>query len=115
MFSIYNSIKNHLSLIIILYFNLVLTYDVGKRKIIFNQNYIIFYSTIVCSSWQYKNFDETLNFDKAWNNVKEIILQNFAGDIESGIKSPSVQNTIYLAQKEILNKIKEVSDNLQNI
>lgn len=44
-----------------------------------------------------------------WHSVKEIILQNFAGDVHVGIPSPSVQNTIYLAQRDVLKTIKEVS------
>lgn len=44
-----------------------------------------------------------------WHNVKEIILQNFAGDLHHGIPSPSVQNTIYLTQRDVLKTIKEVS------
>lgn len=52
---------------------------------------------------------EKVNFDFLWHHVKEIILQNFAGDVDVGIPSPSVQNTIYLSQRDILKSIKEVS------
>lgn len=66
-------------------------------------------STIISASWQYSVFDK-INFDFLWHHVKEIILQNFAGDVHVGVASPSVQNTIYLAQRDILKAIKEVSN-----
>lgn len=53
------------------------------------------------------SFDD-VDFDKIWKTVKEIILQNFAGDPDVGVPSPSVQNTIYLAQKDILAAVKQV-------
>lgn len=40
--------------------------------------------------------------------MQQIILQNFAGDPVDGVPSPSVQNTIYLAQKDIMAAIKQV-------
>lgn len=49
-----------------------------------------------------------MDFDHTWNTVKEIILKNFAGDPEHGVPSPSVQNTIYLSQKDILEAVKQV-------
>lgn len=66
------------------------------------------FSTIISASWQYSVF-EKINFDFLWHQVKEIILQNFAGDVHVGIPSPSVQNTIYLAQRDVLKTIKEIS------
>lgn len=68
----------------------------------------ILFSTIITASWQYSILDN-INFDNLWHHVKEIILQNFAGDLHHGIPSPSVQNTIYLAQRDVLKTIKEVS------
>lgn len=50
-----------------------------------------------------------MDFDQTWTTIKEIILKNFAGDPVEGVPSPSVQNTIYLSQKDILAAIKEVS------
>lgn len=50
-----------------------------------------------------------MDFDQTWTTIKEIILKNFAGDPVEGVPSPSVQNTIYLSQKDILAAVKEVS------
>jgi urate oxidase len=66
------------------------------------------FSTIITASWQYSDINK-INFDSLWHHVKEIILQNFAGDYHVGIPSPSVQNTIYLAQRDVLKTIKEIS------
>lgn len=49
-----------------------------------------------------------IDFDKSWELVKYFILRNFAGDSERGVPSPSVQNTLYLAEKEILEQIEEI-------
>ncbi|XP_059618145.1 uricase [Phlebotomus argentipes] len=66
------------------------------------------FSTIVRSSWQYSSW-KNLDFDKIHNRVMEIILKNFAGDADKGIMSPSVQNTLYVAEKEVLDVIPEIS------
>lgn len=58
-------------------------------------------------AWEYLDISD-IDFDQTWSTVKEIILQNFAGDPVEGIPSPSVQNTIYLAQKDILAAVKKV-------
>lgn len=58
-------------------------------------------------AWEYSTIND-LDFDKTWNTVKEIILKNFAGDPVEGVPSPSVQNTIYLTQKDILEQLKNV-------
>lgn len=58
-------------------------------------------------AWEYIDI-KGLDFDKTWNIVKEIILKNFAGDPVDGIPSPSVQNTIYLSQRDILAAIQQV-------
>lgn len=59
-------------------------------------------------AWEYLTIED-LHFDQTWNTIKEIILKNFAGDPIEGIPSPSVQNTIYCTQKDILAAIKEVN------
>lgn len=41
--------------------------------------------------------------------VKECILEKFAGEPKKGIFSPSVQNTLYLAAKMVLDRVEEVS------
>lgn len=66
-------------------------------------------STSITSTWHYSNY-ESLNFDKTWHAVKEVIMETFGGDVVAGIPSPSVQNTIFLAQKNVLEKIKEVRE-----
>lgn len=58
-------------------------------------------------AWEYISIG--VDFDQVWNTVREIILRNFAGDPVEGVPSPSVQNTIYLSQKDILAAIKEVN------
>lgn len=65
-------------------------------------------STSVSCAWEYLSI-ENVNFDDTWNTVEEIILKNFAGDPVDGVPSPSVQNTIYLSQRDILAAIKEVN------
>ncbi|XP_055595864.1 uricase [Uranotaenia lowii] len=66
------------------------------------------FSTIVQSSWQYSTVNN-VDFDFAWNKVKQSILNTFAGDPEKGIFSPSVQNTLYLAEQLVLDSIPEIS------
>jgi urate oxidase len=41
--------------------------------------------------------------------VKICILRNFAGDLDEGIPSPSVQHTLYLAEKDALQQINEIN------
>jgi hypothetical protein len=40
--------------------------------------------------------------------VKECILDQFAGPPDTGIFSPSVQNTLYLAERMILDRVEQV-------
>ena len=44
-----------------------------------------------------------------WESVKSCVLRNFAGDLDLGIASPSVQHTLYLAEKETLEQINEIN------
>ncbi|XP_055375799.1 uricase [Condylostylus longicornis] len=66
------------------------------------------FSTIVESRWEYSQTDN-VNFCAAFDKVKEIILKNFAGDYAIGISSPSVQHTLYLTEKEILDNLPQVT------
>ncbi|CAD6999764.1 unnamed protein product [Ceratitis capitata] len=66
------------------------------------------FSTIVDCCWEYSNIDD-VKFCQTWNKVKNIIIQNFAGDPNVGVSSVSVQNTLYLTQKEVLDVIPQVS------
>lgn len=36
-------------------------------------------------------------------------MQNFAGDLDQGVPSPSVQNTLYVTEKDILGRILEIN------
>lgn len=67
-----------------------------------------FCSTSVSCAWEYSSISD-IDFDHTWQTVKEIILQNFAGDPVEGVPSPSVQNTIYLSQKDVLEAVKQVT------
>ncbi|XP_017153424.1 uricase [Drosophila miranda] len=66
------------------------------------------FSTVVDCSWEYSD-TETVNFSRAWQTVKNIILRNFAGDPQVGVSSPSVQHTLYLSEKQVLDVIPQVS------
>ncbi|ODM99567.1 Uricase [Orchesella cincta] len=66
------------------------------------------FSTVIYSKWKY-GMTAGLDYDYAWNTVKDSVLYAFAGSPDTGIFSPSVQNTLYLAQKEVLEKIPQMS------
>ncbi|KAH8311688.1 hypothetical protein KR044_007566 [Drosophila immigrans] len=66
------------------------------------------FSTVVECSWQYSDI-ENLNFIEAWESVKDIILSNFAGDPKVGVPSPSVQHTLYLTEKEVMDTLPQVA------
>lgn len=66
------------------------------------------FSTVVTATWDFSTATG-VDFDKVWYMVKDCIMQNFAGPPDTGIYSPSVQNTLYLAEKCILDKVKQVS------
>lgn len=69
------------------------------------------FSTVVTATWDFSTASG-VDFDGVWHMVKECIMQNFAGPADTGIYSPSVQNTLYLAEKCILDKVKQVSINI---
>lgn len=66
------------------------------------------FSTIVQASWDFSTA-QGVDFDQVWETVKECILQKFAGPPTTGVASPSVQNTLYLAEKCILDKVEQVN------
>ena len=37
-------------------------------------------------------------------------MRNFAGDLDSGVASPSLQNTIYLSERSALDSVSEISE-----
>ncbi|XP_077274258.1 uricase-like [Temnothorax americanus] len=65
------------------------------------------FSTVVTAIWDFSTATG-VDFDRVWDMVKECIMQNFAGPPDTGIYSPSVQNTLYLTEKCILNKVKQI-------
>lgn len=70
------------------------------------------FSTIVSATWRYSTATG-VDFDAAWNAVKDCIIDKFAGNPETGIFSPSVQNTLYLAEKMVLDKVPQVREMLE--
>jgi urate oxidase len=66
------------------------------------------FSTVVDCSWVYCA-NPQVDFDKTWKEVKYSILANFAGDLDQGIPSPSVQNTLYVTEKDIMDKINDIN------
>lgn len=87
--------------------NKIRKYSVNCKKKNYQYNSISFCSTIVRSSWEYSAVDG-VDFDKAWKAVRQCILNNFAGEPEAGVLSPSVQHTLYLTEKEVLDIIPQV-------
>ena len=65
------------------------------------------FSTIVTADWTYNNI-RTVDFDEAFNIVRETVLEVFAGPADTGIFSPSVQNSQHLTQKQILEKVPQI-------
>ncbi|TDG48395.1 hypothetical protein AWZ03_005140 [Drosophila navojoa] len=66
------------------------------------------FSTVVECSWEYSE-TQSVDFLRAWQTVKDIVLRNFAGDPSVGIPSPSVQHTLYLSEKQVLDVLPQVS------
>lgn len=62
---------------------------------------------MVEAEWTYDNM-RSADFDNAWLTVKDAILDKFAGPPDTGVYSPSVQHTLYQAEKTVLEKVTEV-------
>lgn len=69
------------------------------------------FSTVVDCQWEYRRVPD-INYDKSFETIKQCILHNFAGDLDKGIPSPSVQHTLYEAEKEALESIPSI-DNIE--
>lgn len=67
------------------------------------------FSTIVDCNWEFRKIPE-INYDKSFDLVKQCILRNFAGDLDCGTPSPSVQNTLYMAEKEALEIVPSINN-----
>jgi len=65
------------------------------------------FSTVVTADWTY-NVATGLDYDAAYDTVKDIILDVFAGPADKGIYSPSVQLTQNQTQTLILKKVPEI-------
>ena len=75
------------------------------------------FSTIVTADWKYNNI-RGLDFDSVFSTVRDTILEVFAGPADTGVFSPSVQNSQFLTQKLILEKfpkIESVSMEMPNV
>lgn len=66
------------------------------------------FCTIVTATWEYSTANG-VDFDVVWETVKECIFDKFAGPPDTGIFSPSVQNTLYLTEKTVLDKVQQIS------
>lgn len=66
------------------------------------------FSTVVTATWEFSTANG-VDFDAAWNAVRDSVIDCFAGPPDEGIFSPSVQNTLYLAEKMALDKVPQVS------
>lgn len=64
-------------------------------------------STVVTADWTYSDING-LDFDKTWRSIQDIILDQWAGPVENGVYSASVQYTQHLMQKAILDYIPQV-------
>lgn len=62
----------------------------------------------VVDSWWWYNTVKGVDFNKNWEGVKGIILDTFAGPAATGVFSPSVQNTLYLTERNVLSTIPQV-------
>ncbi|XP_037088009.1 uricase-like [Pollicipes pollicipes] len=67
------------------------------------------FSTVVGANWRYDALRD-VDYDASWATVREIVLDLFAGPAKGGVFSPSVQNTLYLAQVKILNQLPAVGE-----
>lgn len=66
------------------------------------------FSTVVTAFWDFSTASG-VDFDKVWLTVKDCILRNFAGPAATGVNSPSVQNTLYITEKDVLDKVDQIS------
>lgn len=66
------------------------------------------FSTEVDCFWEYRKVPD-IDYDKSFEAVKHCILKNFAGDLDMGTPSPSVQNTLYMSEKEALEKVPAIN------
>jgi len=68
------------------------------------------FSTIVTSDWTYRKINKDLDFDHAFSTVQDSMLEVFAGPADKGVFSPSVQNSQFLTQKMIMERVPQVEN-----
>merc|ERR1739846_89445 len=66
------------------------------------------FATIITADWTYDKINKELDFDNAFTTIQDTMLEVFAGPADKGIFSPSVQNSQYLTQKMVLERIPQV-------
>ncbi|KAL7286102.1 hypothetical protein TKK_0019616 [Trichogramma kaykai] len=66
------------------------------------------FSTIVTASWCFSTHLD-VDFDRVCRIVRQCIVEEFAGPAETGVYSSSVQNTLYLAERSVLAKVRQIS------
>ncbi|XP_063359095.1 uricase [Cydia amplana] len=66
------------------------------------------FSTVVEAEWTFDSM-RSADFDNAWLTVKDAVLDKFAGPPDVGVYSPSVQHTLYQAEKTVLEKVPEIT------
>jgi len=64
-------------------------------------------STVVTADWTYSDVTG-VNFDYTWKKIQDIILEEFAGPVDTGVHSASVQYTQHLMQQAILDSFPKV-------
>lgn len=67
------------------------------------------FCTIVQATWKYGSV-QGLDFDRASSEVKDSILYQFAGPSDTGLYSPSVQKTLYDAQKMAMARVPQINE-----
>lgn len=65
------------------------------------------FSTIVACNWKFSS-TQGVDYDHVWNTVKGTILSVFAGPPDSGVYSASVQHTLHIAEKQILELVPQI-------
>jgi len=64
-------------------------------------------STTITADWTYADV-QNLDFDLAWRSIRDIILEQFAGPVDTGVYSASVQNTQHNMQRAVLDAFPQV-------
>ena len=75
--------------------------------------------TVIKASWEYDLPDSrALSFKKQYANVKQALIEAFAGPSDSGVDSPAVQYTLYKMGESVLAKnsnVRQITINMPNV